>query len=75
MIYAHHDTRDPHGIIGLEGVNGVPSTGSTITVEQLAEWCHKANTKVSIRPVLDLTENLPHQAPTLPPTGCGNRSS
>ena len=58
VIYAHHDTRDPHGIVGLEGVNGVSSMGSTITVEQLAEWCHKANTKVSIRPVLDLAENL-----------------
>jgi hypothetical protein len=55
VIYAHHDTRDPHGIIGLEGVS---SMGSTITVEQLAEWCQKPNTKVSIRPVLDLAENL-----------------
>ena len=58
VIYTHHDTRDPHGIISLEGVNGVSSTGSTITVEQLAEWCQHANTKVSIRPVLDLAENL-----------------
>jgi hypothetical protein len=55
VIYAHHDTRDTHGIVGVEGVS---STGSTITVEQLAEWCHHANTRVSIRPVLDLTENL-----------------
>jgi len=55
VIYAHHDTRQAHGIVGVENVS---STGSTITVEQLAEWCHKANTKVSIRPVLDLTENL-----------------
>jgi hypothetical protein len=55
VIYAHHDTRDPHGIIGVENVS---STGSTITVEQLADWCHKANTKVSIRPVLDLAEDL-----------------
>jgi hypothetical protein len=55
VIYAHHDTRDPHGIIGVENVS---STGSTITVEQLADWCQKANTKVSIRPVLDLAENL-----------------
>jgi len=55
VIYAHHDTRQAHGIVSVEGVS---STGSTITVEQLAEWCHKANTKVSIRPVLDLTENL-----------------
>jgi hypothetical protein len=55
VIYAHHDTRDPHGIISLENVS---SMGSTITVEHLADWCHKANTRVSIRPVLDLTENL-----------------
>jgi hypothetical protein len=58
VIYAHHDTRDAHGIVGLEGVGGVSSMGSTITVEQLAQWCQKANTKVSIRPVLDLAENL-----------------
>ena len=55
VIYAHHDTRDPHGIVGVENVS---STGSTITVEQLADWCHKASTKVTIRPVLDLAENL-----------------
>jgi hypothetical protein len=58
VIYAHHDTRDPHGIISLDSTGGLPGTGSTITVEQLADWCHKANTKVSIRPVLDLAENL-----------------
>jgi hypothetical protein len=55
VIYAHHDTRDPHGIVSVEGVS---SMGSTITVEQLADWCHHAGTKVSIRPVLDLSENL-----------------
>jgi hypothetical protein len=58
VIYTHHDTRDPHGIVGIENTNGVSSMGSTITIEQLAEWCHKANTKVSIRPILDLTEDL-----------------
>jgi hypothetical protein len=55
VIYTHHDTRQAHGIVSVEGVS---STGSTITVEQLAEWCHHANTRVSIRPVLDLTEHL-----------------
>ena len=55
VIYTHHDTRDPHGIVSVEGVS---STGSTITIEQLADWCHKANTKVSIRPVLDLAEPI-----------------
>jgi len=55
VIYTHHDTRAAHGIVGVEGVS---STGSTITVEQLAEWCEHANTTVSIRPVLDLTETL-----------------
>jgi hypothetical protein len=58
VIYAHHDTRDPHGIVSLDSTNGLPGTGSTITVEQLADWCHKANTKVSIRPILDLAEDL-----------------
>ncbi|GAA4724502.1 hypothetical protein GCM10023350_03570 [Nocardioides endophyticus] len=58
VIYAHHDTREAHGIISLESTGGLSSTGSTITIEQLADWCHHANTKVSIRPVLDLTENL-----------------
>ena len=55
VIYAHHDTRDAHGTVSIEGVS---PTGSTITVEQLAEWCHHANTQVSIRPVLDLAEEI-----------------
>ncbi|GAA4696019.1 HNH endonuclease signature motif containing protein [Nocardioides conyzicola] len=55
VIYTHHDTRAPHGIVGVEGAS---STGSTITVEQLAEWCQKGNTRVSIRPVLDLAVEL-----------------
>ena len=55
VIYTHHDARETHGIVSVEGVS---STGSTITVEQLAEWCHHANTRVIIRPVLDLAEHL-----------------
>ena len=52
VIYTHHDTRQTHGIVGVEG------TGSVFTIEQLAEWCQHANTRVSIRPVLDLDEDL-----------------
>lgn len=55
VIYAHHDTRDAHGIVGVENTGPM---GSNVTVDQLAEWCRQANTKVSIRPVLDLTEDL-----------------
>ena len=55
VIYTHHDTRRAHGVVGVEGVS---STGSCITIEHLAEWCQQANTRVTIRPVLDLAEEL-----------------
>ncbi len=55
VIYTHHDTHNAHGIVDLENTGPL---GSTITTAQLAEWCRNANTTVSIRPVLDLTENL-----------------
>jgi hypothetical protein len=55
VIYAHHDTHNSHGIIDLENTGPM---GSTITTNQLAEWCRQANTKVSIRPVLDLSADL-----------------
>ncbi|GAA4707610.1 HNH endonuclease signature motif containing protein [Nocardioides conyzicola] len=52
VIYAHHDSRQTHGVVNVEGGS------SPITIDQLAEWCRQANTRVSIRPVLDLSEHL-----------------
>ena len=45
----------------------VDNTRSTTTVEQVREWCTRAGTKVTIRPVIDLnaemaTDAYPHRA-------------
>ncbi|WP_235547715.1 HNH endonuclease signature motif containing protein, partial [Nocardioides sp. Root224] len=53
VIYAHHQPDDAHGIVGLEGGH-VPYA----TIDQLVEWCTQAGTRVSIRPVLDLSEEI-----------------
>ena len=55
VIYTHHDTRNGHGIVDLENTGPM---GSNITIDQLADWCRQADTKVSVRPVLDLDEEL-----------------
>ncbi len=36
----------------------VENTRTTVTPEQLRIWCQQAGTKVTVRPVLDLNENL-----------------
>ena len=36
----------------------VDNTRSTTTVEQVREWCTRAGTKVTIRPVIDLAEEM-----------------
>jgi hypothetical protein len=36
----------------------VENTRTTVTPEQLKVWCQQAGTKVTVRPVLDLNENL-----------------
>src|SRR3954451_17049554 len=49
-IYVHLSPGDP--------VAGVENTRSTVSVEQVKDWCSTAGTKVSIRPVIDLNDNL-----------------
>jgi hypothetical protein len=49
MIYIH---------LSDGAVAGVESTRSAISVEQVKEWCAGTNTHVTVRPVIDLNENL-----------------
>ena len=42
----------------------VDNTRSTTTVEQIREWCTRAGTKVTIRPVIDLAEEMTTDAYT-----------
>jgi len=39
-------------------VGGVENTRSSISVEQVKEWCSGSNAHVTIRPVIDLNDNL-----------------
>jgi hypothetical protein len=50
VIYAH--TRPGQGMVEVE------NTRTVVTPEQVKEWCEQAGTKVTVRPVLDLNENL-----------------
>jgi hypothetical protein len=52
QVYVHLDATSPDGLARVE------NTRSVATIEQVAEWCHTAGTKVTIRPVLDLNANL-----------------
>ena len=49
MIYVH---------LAGGAVAGVENTRTTISVEQVKDWCAGTNTTVSIRPVIDLNDNL-----------------
>jgi hypothetical protein len=49
MIYVH---------LSDGAVAGVENTRSPISVEQVKEWCAGTNTTVTIRPVIDLNDNL-----------------
>ena len=40
------------------GVAGVENTRSAVSVEQVKDWCAGTNTKVTVRPVIDLNDNL-----------------
>ena len=40
------------------GVAGVENTRSAISVEQVKDWCAGTNTKVTVRPVIDLNDDL-----------------
>jgi len=53
MIYVHLADDAING-----GVTGVENTRSAISVEQVKQWCAGANTHVTIRPVIDLNQDL-----------------
>lgn len=53
VVYAHYHPGETHGIVDIEGPRGLAQFGHT-TIEQLHDWCTRAGTKVTIRPVLDL---------------------
>ncbi|GAA4721540.1 HNH endonuclease signature motif containing protein [Nocardioides conyzicola] len=49
VIYVH---------LSEAGVAGVENTRSSVSVEQVKGWCAGTNTRVTIRPVIDLNEHL-----------------
>ena len=51
VIYTHHTPGEGHGIVEVEKL------GHT-TIEQLTDWCRSVATKVTIRPVLDLDQEI-----------------
>jgi hypothetical protein len=59
MIYVH---------ISDDAVAGVENTRSSISVEQVKDWCNGTNTHVTIRPVIDLNDNLSTDAYRPTPT-------
>ena len=50
MVYVH--TRPGQSMVDVD------NTRSTVTVEHLREWCQRAGAKVTVRPVIDLGEEL-----------------
>ncbi|HEY1117902.1 MAG TPA: hypothetical protein VGE43_09365 [Acidimicrobiales bacterium] len=50
VLYAH--TRPGQAMVEVE------NTRSVVTPEQVREWCQEAGTKVTVRPVLDLAEEM-----------------
>ena len=54
VVYAHFNPTDDHGIVDLEGLERLGHT----TIEQITDWCTRAGTKVTVRPVLDLDTEI-----------------
>ncbi|HEY1116469.1 MAG TPA: HNH endonuclease signature motif containing protein, partial [Acidimicrobiales bacterium] len=52
VIYTHHRPTEGPGIVGVE------NTRAWVTLDQLSEWCVQAGTRVTIKPVIDLTDEL-----------------
>jgi hypothetical protein len=52
VIDTHHRPAEGPGVIGVD------NTRAWVTLDQLAEWCTTAGTKVTIKPVLDLADEL-----------------
>ena len=42
----------------VTGAAGVENTRSAVSVDQVKDWCQGTNTTVTIRPVIDLNDNL-----------------
>ena len=57
MVYVHLDA-DPQQPDGLDPVARVEHTGSITATEQVKTWCQQAGSRVTVRPVIDLNENL-----------------
>ena len=53
IIYTHHHAEGPD-----DPLIDVENTRSPLTPEQVADWCATPGTKVTIKPVIDLAENL-----------------
>ena len=51
VIYAHIDTDSPHATLDNVG-------GGDVLVEQLKAWCQTAGTTVTIKPVIDLNQEI-----------------
>ena len=52
LIYTHHRPGEGPGIID------VVNTRAWVTMDQLTEWCLQAGTKMTVKPVIDLAEDL-----------------
>ncbi len=50
VIYTHHRPHSP--------LVDVDNTSSFVTVDQLTDWCTVSGTRVTVRPVIDLAEQL-----------------
>jgi hypothetical protein len=59
VIYAH--TRPGQAMVDLD------NTRTTITPEHLKDWCQQSGTKVTVRPVIDLAEELSTDSYTATP--------
>ncbi|WP_323793894.1 HNH endonuclease signature motif containing protein, partial [Nocardioides sp.] len=55
VIYAHIDVNSPHASLDNIG-------GGDVLIEQLKAWCQAAGTTVTIKPVIDLNQDLSTQA-------------
>ncbi len=55
VIYAHIDADSPHVSLGNVG-------GGDVLIDQLKDWCRTAGTTVTIKPVIDLNEDLSTKA-------------
>ncbi len=55
VIYAHIDADSPH--VSIDNIGG-----GDVLIEQLKDWCQTAGTTVTIKPVIDLNQEISTQA-------------